>query len=42
MQQLPEALRVKPFVISTEDIKMVASLMIGTIEIEKVHDFKLR
>ena len=37
---LPEALRVKPFVISTEDIKLDKGMITGTIEIEKVYDLK--
>ena len=34
-QQLPEPLRVKSFVISSEDIKLDKQLMTSTIEIEK-------
>ena len=34
---LPEALRVKSFVISFEDIKLDKGILTSTIEIEKVH-----
>ena len=36
-QNLPEALRVKPFVINTDDIKLDQGLCTTTIEIEKVY-----
>ena len=34
---LPEALRVKPFVINTDDIKLDQGILTTTIEIEKVY-----
>ena len=39
---MPEALRVKPFVINTDDIKLDQGLLTTTIEIEKVYLDKKR
>ena len=40
MQQLPLPLRVKPFIISMDDIKLEKGLFSSTIEIERFHESK--